>query len=213
MMLSSPDSSAPSTASNTPDGRVRFAAGTVLFRAGDPCRGLLAVEQGSIRVQTVTESGRQVTLYRVGSDRACVLSTQCLMTGGVYPAEGVAETDVVGRFLSAAEVERRIREDAPFRGWLFQGYGVRLTELVLLVEDLLSSGISRRLARLLREKSATDRVVRLTHQDIAGEIGSAREVVSRHLKDLERRGAVALGRGSVSVLRPDVLEALEMLPD
>ncbi len=178
---------------------VHFSAGSVLFRPGDPCRGLLVVETGAVRVQTVSETGRQVTLYRVEPDVACVLSTQCLLSGGAYPAEGVAETDVAGRFVPGSEVERRVAEDPAFRRWIFASYGARLADLVLLVEDLLVSDLDGKLCRLLLDRSAREPVIAATHQAIAAEIGSAREAVSRHLKDLERQGAVRLGRGAVTV--------------
>lgn len=179
---------------------VRFPAGTVLFRPGDGCQGLLVVDSGAVRVQTVSETGRQVTLYRVEPDTACVLSTQCLLTQGAYPAEGVAETDVAGRFIPAPDVEHRIAADPDFRRWLFSAYGVRLADLVLLVEDLLVSDLDGKLCRFLLDRSANEPVIPATHQGIAAEIGSAREAVSRHLKNLERQGAVKLGRRAVTVI-------------
>lgn len=186
---------------NPPGGSpVHFAAGTVLFRPGDTCSGLLVVERGAVRVQTVSETGRQVTLYRVEPDVACVLSTQCLMSGGAYPAEGVAESDVTGRFIPAAEVESRVAGDAGFRRWIFASYGARLADLVLLVEDLLVSDLDGKLCRLLFDRSASDPVIGATHAALAAELGSAREVVSRHLKDLERQGIVRLARGAVTII-------------
>lgn len=185
---------------------MRVPAGTVLFRPGDSCGGLLVVQEGCIRVQLVSESGRQITLYRVVPDVACVLSTQCLMAGGTYPAEGIAETEVAGSFLGARDVEALLRDDSGFRSWMFGVYGTRLTELVLLVEDLLETAIDRRLAELLlRQRDGEGRVAQ-THQAIAAELGTAREVVSRHLKDFERRGAVALARGTLTVLQPEQLQ-------
>jgi CRP/FNR family transcriptional regulator len=185
---------------------VHVAAGAVLFRPGDGCAGLLVVTSGAVRVQLVSETGRQITLYRVESDVACVLSTQCLLTGGTYPAEGVAETDVSGFLLRVGDVQRLIQDNAAFRGWLFGAYGTRLADLVLLVEDLLETNIDRRLAQHMVETADAAGLVKRTHQAIAAELGTAREVVSRHLKDFERRGAVALGRGAIVVLRRDLLE-------
>lgn len=178
---------------------VRFAAGTVLFRPGDACSGLLLVRSGAVRVQLVSETGRQITLYRVNPGVACVLSTQCLMTGGHYPAEGIAETDVEGVFIGAAHVDALLREDAAFRGWMFGTYGTRLVDLVMLVEDLLETRIDRRLAHLLVARAGRGPLAE-THQSIAAELGTAREVVSRHLKDFERRGLVALGRGQIDLV-------------
>ncbi len=195
-------------ASGTP---VRFTAGSVLFRPGDACSGLLLVRSGSVRVQLVSETGRQITLYRVSAGVACVLSTQCLMTGGAYPAEGIAETDVEGVFLGAGQVERLLREDAAFRAWMFGVYGSRLVDLVMLVEDLLETRIDRRLAHHLVARPG-DGPLAQTHQSIAAELGTAREVVSRHLKDFERRGLVALGRGHIEVVDRAALTALAAEP-
>ncbi len=186
---------------------VRFPAGAVLFRPGDACSGLLLVRSGSVRVQLVSETGRQITLYRVTDGVACVLSTQCLMTGGAYPAEGIAETDVTGVFLGAAQVQRLLREDGAFRAWMFGVYGTRLVDLVMLVEDLLETRIDRRLAHHLVAQAAGGPLSE-THQAIAAELGTAREVVSRHLKDFERRGLVELGRGRIRVLDAARLGAL-----
>ncbi len=182
-----------------------FSAGTVLFRAGDSCAGLFVVKSGAVRVQLVSNAGRQITLYRVSPDVACALSTQCLLTGGVYPAEGVAETNVSGFLLRGADVLRLIQDDQQFRAWLFKAYGARLTDLVLLVEDLLATNIDKRLAQHLIEAADASGHVERTHQAIAAELGTAREVVSRHLKDFERRGAVALGRGTILILNRDLL--------
>jgi CRP/FNR family transcriptional regulator, anaerobic regulatory protein len=182
-----------------------FPVGTILFRHGDPCHALLAIDTGTVRVQLVTPSGRQVTLYRVTGDAACVLSTQCLLTGTPYPAEGVAETAIEGRLLSGNDVTQLIGHDATFRNWLFGTYGTRIADLVLLVEDLLETHIAPRLARHLIELADRAGSIGRTHQSIAAELGTAREVVSRHLKDFERRGAVALHRGEIVVLRSELL--------
>jgi CRP/FNR family transcriptional regulator len=176
-----------------------------LHRAGDSCPGLLVVKSGAIRVQLISNAGRQITLYRVEPDAACALSTQCLLTGGVYPAEGVAETEVSGFLLRGADVLRLIQEDEKFRAWLFRAYGARLTDLVLLVEDLLETNIDRRLAQHLIEAAGASGRVERTHQAIVADLGTAREVVSRHLKDFERRGAVALKRGAILILDRDLL--------
>lgn len=177
----------------------------MLFRPGDVCKGLLLVDDGAVRVQSVSETGKQVTLYRVQRDAACVLSTQCLLTGGAYPAEGVAESDVKGRFLAARDAEQRLADDPAFRRWIFAAYGTRLADLVFLIEDLLVSDLDGKLCRYLLERSTQDGVIDLTHQLIAADLGAAREAVSRHLKDLERQGAVKLGRGSVTVVDSETL--------
>ena len=128
---------------------MQFASGAVLFRPGDPCRGLLIVKSGAIRVQTVSETGRQITLYRVAARRGLRALDPVPDDRRIYPAEGIAETDVTGVFISAAGVETLVVENGAFRRWLFDAYGTRLSDLVLVIEDLLGYNINVKLARYL----------------------------------------------------------------
>jgi CRP/FNR family transcriptional regulator len=187
---------------------LRAPAGRVFFRAGDDCRGLLLLDRGSVRVYLVTGSAREVTLYRIAPGEACVLSTQCLMTGESYRAEGVAETEVTGLFLPAGRVEELMARDADFRHLIFRHYGERLIDLVMLVEDLLGTPIEARLAQYLVAQSAGATETAVTHQIIAADLGTAREVVSRHLKEFERRGLVSLSRGRIGLTNRAGLQAV-----
>jgi CRP/FNR family transcriptional regulator len=187
---------------------VRARTGQVMFRAGDKCTGLLLLQSGTIRVQLTTDSGRQVTLYRVVPGEACVLSTQCLMTGDVYRADGIAETDIVGRFMPAGRVEDMISTDPAFRRMIFSHYGERLIDLVGLVEGLLGAPVESRLAQHLLDAANGEGIVVLTHQAIAADLGTAREVVSRHLKQLERRGFLRIARGRISLVDRAALRAV-----
>lgn len=172
----------------------------------------LIVKEDAVRVQVVSANGRQITLYRDEPDVACVFSTQCLMTGSKYPAECVAETDVTGNFLCSGDVDRLIREDTAFRKWQFGTYGTRLTDLVLLVEDLLETNVSRKIAAHLLDLSQASGKIGRTHQSSPAELGTSREVVSRHLKTLERRGALILGRGLIEIRHCELIAAMATEP-
>jgi CRP/FNR family transcriptional regulator len=192
---------------------MRAPAGRVFFRAGDPCPGLLLLDRGSVRVYLVTGSAREVTLYRVAPGEACVLSTQCLMTGDPCCAEGIAETDISGLFLPASQVDRLLASDAGFRRLVFQHYGERLIDLVMLVDSIVGTPVEARLARYLTQKAGADNEAAMTHQAIAADLGTAREVVSRHLKDFERRGLVALARGRIRIADRAGLETAALARD
>lgn len=178
---------------------VRLPAGTTVFADGDACRAFLLVLEGSVRVQKVAETGREIVLYRVEPGQTCVLTTSCLLSHGVYGAEGVTETVVSGLALAPAAFQELMATSAAFRSFVFGAYATRVSDLLMLIEEVAFGRIDQRLAAVLLERAGAGEVVAATHQDLAVELGTAREVVSRQLKDFERRGLVALGRGRVTL--------------
>lgn len=187
---------------------VTVPAGTVLFRSGDTCSAFLLVLDGRVRVQKVGENGREIVLYRVEPGQTCVLTTACLMSQGVYGAEGLAETDVSGLALSPAAFDTLLARSPAFRSFAFSAYATRVSDLLMLIEEVAFGRIDVRLAQTLLERAGGDGIVHATHQDLAVELGTAREVVSRQLKEFERRGWVTLGRGRVEVRTATALQSL-----
>lgn len=187
---------------------VRIPAGRRLFADGDPCQAFLLVRDGCIRVQKVAENGREIVLYRVEGGQTCILTTVCLMAHRDYGAEGIAEQDIEGAILPAAAFSRLLADSAVFREFAFTAYATRVSDLLLLIEDVAFGRIDSRLAAVLVARGGEDGVVIATHQDLAAELGSAREVISRQLKDFERRGWIALQRGRLTVRDRAALAAL-----
>ena len=111
------------------------------------------------------------------------------MTDEPIVAEAVAETDVEAWFLPRAEFERRLGQDADFRREVLPNYADRVAELVLVIQDTLFHALPARLARLLLSR-ALDGAVEATHQDLAGELGSVREVVTRVLRRFEKEALI-----------------------
>lgn len=179
--------------------RVHVPRGTVLFQAGALCNSYLMVVDGSVRVQMVSESGREIVLYRVGRGETCILTTACLMTRGDYGAEGVAETDIDAVALGAQAFNALLARSAVFRDFVFASFGTRLIGMMALVEEVAFGRIDLRLARFLVDHRDTAGGLDTTHQTLAVELGTAREVVSRQLKEFERRGLVELARGRIVV--------------
>lgn len=186
---------------------VRFPPGTVLFRPGEACRTFLIVVAGTVRVQLVTEGGHEIVLYRLAAGDGCVLTTACLLAGVDYVAEAVAESPTEALALPRPAFEALLADSARFRQLVFTAFGDRLREMLLLVAEVAFRRLDARLAGWLLQASR-DGEVRATHQAIAVELGTAREVVSRVLKELERRGLVRLGRRSLTILRADALRHL-----
>lgn len=178
---------------------VDIPAGTVVFQDGSECSSYVVVVDGSIRVQKVSEGGREIVLYRVESGQSCVLTTNCLIAREDYAAEGIAETDVRALVVPAATFRALLGKSGAFRDFVFTAYATRISDLLMLIEEVAFGRIDVRLAGWLRARAEGNCDIRATHQDIATELGTAREVVSRQLKEFERRGWVTLHRGRIAV--------------
>ena len=177
--------------------------GTCLFQPGDDSQNFLVVTSGTVRVEQTNAEGRTVVLYRVGAGQSCVLTTTGLLTARPYSGYGYAEGDVAATVLGANRFRALFAEDARFRDLVLQAVVERVGELTDVIDALLLHRTDTRLAAWLAGHGAAN--LHLTQQDIAAEIGTAREVVSRTLKSFEREGWVQLGRGAVTVLDPEAL--------
>lgn len=186
---------------------VALPAGTVLFADGSGCHAFLLLLSGSVRVQKVAETGREIVLYRVEPGQTCVLTTNCLLANGPYGAEGIAETDVRGYTLPPAVFQRLLGCSHDFRTFVFSAYATRIADLLMLIEEVAFGRVDVRLAHLLTAR-AVNGVIVATHQDLATDLGSAREVISRQLKDFERRGWLTLARGRIHIIDQPALAHL-----
>jgi len=185
--------------------RAALPAGTRVFGEGSPCQAYLILLSGEVRVQKVAESGREIVLYRVLAGETCIVTTACLMSGVDYDAEGIAESDVTAQILPESGFRELLGRSEAFRDFVFRAYGSRISSLLMLIDEVAFGRMDRRLAACLLTRAKGTGVVTATHQDLAMELGSAREVVSRLLKEFERRGWVALSRGSVTLTDPAAL--------
>lgn len=187
---------------------VRFAAGAQVFEPGRSSDNLLLLLSGTVRVQQKSDTGREVFLYRVHAGESCVLTTACMLAFDDYAADGIAETDV-----SAASIPRAVFDDLTarsqvFREFIFKAYSRRITDLFTLIDDIVFQRMDVRLASRLLELAGEGSEVRATHQVLANELGTAREVVSRTLAEFQRRGWVEQSRGLVRLLDREGLERM-----
>jgi len=184
-------------------GRIREAlqlltvpAGTVVFDEHQPCRGFPFVLEGSIRVAKLSSSGRELPLYRVLAGESCIITSSCLLGHADYNARGVAEGATTLALLPRPLFDEMLGV-AGFRDFVFSLFSERMAELMQLVEEVAFRKLDQRLAALLLGKG---RVVHATHQQLADELGSVREMVSRLLKGFAEQGLVKLGREQVELL-------------
>ncbi|MGP1677564.1 MAG: Crp/Fnr family transcriptional regulator [Burkholderiales bacterium] len=180
-------------------------AGTVLFEAASPCTGFPMLLEGSVRVVKSAPNGREVQLYRITPGESCLLSSSCLLGGSDYSATGIAETAVTLLALPPALFHRLLAEHKSFRDYVFGLFSERLADLMILVEAVTFHKLDQRLAALLLGKGE---LVRATHQGLADELGSVREMVSRLLANFQDRGWVALGREQIRIIDAAALRRL-----
>lgn len=181
--------------------------GMAVFREGDHCSNFLLVIDGAVRVQKLSESGREIVLYRVEEGQSCILTTACMLGGKQYSAEGFTESKVHAVALPQHAFQLALHGSRGFREFVFDVYAERVTELLLLIDAISFGRVDQRLAGYLLEHADSGGSLALTHQELARELGTAREVVSRMLKEFERRGLVQLGRGRVVLTDRDGLVA------
>jgi CRP/FNR family transcriptional regulator len=182
---------------------VRLEAGETICRQGTDCGHLALVLSGSARVLKLGESGREITLYRVGVGESCVLTASCILSRRPFPAYAVCESSVEAVLVSGPELRRWLEHSPPWRDYVFGLIASRLADVISLVEEVAFRRMDRRLAaHLIQGIDASEGRLHSTHQQIASELGTSREVVSRILKDFEALGLVELGRGSVGLLDP-----------
>lgn len=181
---------------NAPDG-------ACLFQPGDESRAFLIVTKGHVRVEQTNSEGRTMVLYRVHEGESCVMTTSCLMGPRPYSGYGYAEGPVEALAIGEDRFRRLLAKDAAFRDMVFEGFTRRLGELTDVIDALLLHRTDLRLAAWLAARGAG--LCEMTQQEIAQELGTAREVVSRTLKSFEREGWLVLGRGRLEVTDPVAL--------
>lgn len=187
---------------------VRIPANTTVFEIGASCPNYLLVIEGSLRVQQLAASGREIVLYRVGPGESCVLTTTCLLAHGRYAAEGVAETELVAAAIPAGVFRAALESSEAVRRFVFAAYGERLTALLQLIEEIAFERLDVRLAKRLLALSADTPRIAITHQALAVELGSVREVVSRVLKLFAQRGWIEVHRGELKILQRGALDRI-----
>ncbi len=174
-------------------------SGSRLYWEGDACTHIAFVLQGEIRVFKTGESGREITLYEIGPGETCILNASCILSNQGYPAEAVTLSDVKILLLPAQVFQELVHSSPDFRTFVFSQLNDRLVTVFQLIDEIVFGNLDQRLCEYLVEKSE-DNILQSTHQIIANDLGTSREVISRLLKDMEREGKLELKRNRVTLL-------------
>lgn len=184
--------------------RMSVAHGSLIFAPGDESRAFLIVTHGVVRVEQTNTNGRTIVLYRVEAGDSCVLTTTCLLSDRPYSGYGYAEGEVTAIAIPPARFRRLLQSDPQFQDLVFRGFAQRVGELTHVIDDLLEHRTDLRLARWLAAKPGGE--IRMKQHEIAQELGTAREVVSRSLRVFEDKGWIRIGRAQLLVLDAQALQ-------
>jgi len=181
--------------------------GSHLFRESDHCECFMWLLEGTVRVYKHSREGREITLYRVTPGEFCVLSLQSLLTGSGFPAEAVADTELIGVTMSLADFDQAIDESKEFRRYLLKNLSQRLGDTVQLISEVTFQRLDLRLACLMGQlfERSNGAPLKVTHAQLAREMGTTREMVSRILKEFENQQCITLSRGEIDLVSSESL--------
>jgi CRP/FNR family transcriptional regulator, anaerobic regulatory protein len=175
-------------------------AGAIAYELQDACANYLMCIDGRTRVFRISEGGREMLIYKVGAGGTCVLTTQCLLSGGGFPAQSIAEARTELAALPADTFRQLMRESEAFRNFVLNDYTRLLSGMFDLVEEIAFAPLEQRLARRLLIEADADGIIWKTHQQLASDVGSVREVISRLLGEWADIGLVEIRRGQVQLM-------------
>ena len=183
-------------------------SGKRLFSEGDGAQALALVVSGTVRVFKTGRTGREITLYRIGPGETCILSVNAIVTQQPLPAAATVEDEVQAVTIAAPVLRDWVHRHELWRQFVFELISQRLMKVLTLVDDVVFSRMDTRIATLLLARSRVQNPLRITHQEIAAELGTSREVISRILEDLAGAGMVRSTRGKIEILDAAPLEIL-----
>jgi len=177
---------------------------------GTMCSHLALVLDGQARVYKSGTEGHEITLYRVHPGESCILTTSCILSDRPFPAFAVAETELMARMIPAATVREWMERHSTWRKYVFDLLARRLDAVIGTLEEVAFRRLDARLATALLDAhgAAEGNTIHTTHEQLAADLGSAREVISRLLKHFEHDGTVALARGAVTIRDREALRRI-----
>lgn len=178
----------------------RIRAGRDIFVEGDRIDGLAVLISGVVRVYKIGETGREITLYRFGPGESCILTANAILSRQSFPAIATVEQEVEAVLIPANIFRDWVRRYDVWHEFVFALLAQRLSSVMAIVEEVTFRRMNRRIASFLLERSAAQHPLCITHQEIAAELGSSREVVSRILEEFAAQNLIRLTRGTVEIL-------------
>ena len=178
----------------------RIPAGHDVFVEGDHAEAIALLLSGVVRVYKIGENGHEITLYRFGNGESCILTANVILSRQTFPAIATVERDAEAVMIPAGAFRQWIGRYDLWRDFIFGLLSQRLASVIATVDEVAFRRMDVRVAAFLLARSQDGGQVHITHQQIAAELGSSREVISRLLESLEEGGLIRRSRGVIEVL-------------
>lgn len=178
----------------------KIPSGRDVFVEGDQVEAIALLVSGVVRVYKIGETGREITLYRFGLGESCILTANAILSQKIFPAIATVEQDAEAVMIPAAIFRDWVRRYDLWRDFVFDLLSQRLASVMAVVEEVAFRRMDTRIASFLLERGLAENPIRVTHQEIAAELGSSREVISRILEDFASQGFILPARGSIEIL-------------
>lgn len=186
--------------------KARIATGRDIFVEGDRADGIALLLSGVVRVYKIGETGREITLYRFGHGESCILTANAILSRRSFPAIATVEQDAEAVMIPAAAFRDWVGRYELWRDFVFDLLSQRLVTVMAIVDEVAFRRMDARVAGLLAQRGRVNPHIRITHQAIAAELGSSREVISRILEDFAALGLIRTARGVIDILNPAALD-------
>ena len=186
-------------------------AGTVVHNGAVECTGFLLVRSGQLRAYTLSEEGREVTIYRLFDHDCCLFSAACIMSSLQFEVIIETEKDSEIFIIPPSVYQKLMNESLPVSKYTNDLMASRFSEVMWLMEQIMWKSFDKRLAAFLVEESGIEgtTLLKVTHEKIANHMGTAREVVTRMLRYFQGEGLVKLSRGTIEITDEPGLRALQ----
>ncbi|MDJ0531597.1 MAG: Crp/Fnr family transcriptional regulator [Xenococcaceae cyanobacterium MO_207.B15] len=192
--------------------QVSLSAGKFICLEGDVCNHLPLVISGSVRVYKIGTSGREITLYHLEKGDSCIMTASCIISQKEFPAFAVTETEVEAIIIPANSLRKWVMHNPTWQEYIFGLLSQRLADVIEIIEEVAFRRMDCRIASyLIKNCDRTIPTMQITHEAIAQELGSSREVVSRILKTFEKQGLLSLSRGMIQLKNWNELEKIAQL--
>ncbi len=180
--------------------------GEFISLEGDSCNYMAIVLSGRVRVYKVSETGKEITLYHLERGEGCILTASCILSKKNFPAISIADENVEVLIIPSNVFRYWMEKFESWRNYIFELLSKRLALVISVVEEVAFKRMDTRIAEFLLANQFSDSIqLKLTHHQIADELGTSREVVSRILKDMENEGIITLSRGAIKIKDADAL--------
>jgi len=179
---------------------MRIPAGKDVFVEGDSADTIALLISGVVRVYKIGETGREITLYRFGQGQSCILTANAILNNKSFPAIATVEQDAEAIIIPAADFRDWVNRYDLWCEFVFGLLSDRLVTIMAVVDEVVFQRMDSRVATWILKRVLLKNSLQVTHQEIASDLGSSREVISRILEDFSKSGLISQGRGSIEVL-------------